>query len=233
MQVAGAYSVFATTGFRPTARAVTRVEDAEGRVLWERKPQVEQVLDSTTAALVRDLMRTVVDRGTGYSARDPGQGNLPYEIPAAGKTGTTNDNTNIWFVGFTPNLLAAVWFGFDRPQRILGNASGGVYVAPVWGRFMRMAYYGEGAKVAKPEDWVWPSGITTRRIDRTTGKLASEFCPLDLVDDEYFAAGTEPTDTCEKHGPPLGTPVRPPVRDTARDTTRLPARDTARNTTRH
>jgi 1A family penicillin-binding protein len=228
MQVAEAYSVFATTGFRPTARAVTKVEDAEGRVLWERKPQVEQVLDSTTAALVRDLMRTVVDRGTGYSARDPGQGNLPYDIPAAGKTGTTNDYTNIWFVGYTPNLLAAVWFGFDRPQRIIGNASGGVYVAPVWGRFMRMAYYGEGAKVAKPEDWVWPSGITTRRIDRTTGKLASEFCPLDLVDDEYFAAGTEPTDTCEKHAPPLGTPVRPATRDTMHP----PGRDTTRESVR-
>ncbi|MEX2283654.1 MAG: PBP1A family penicillin-binding protein [Gemmatimonadota bacterium] len=212
MQIAEAYSVFATSGYRPIARAVTRVEDADGRVLWERRPQIEQVLDSTTAALVRDLMRTVVDRGTGYSARDPAQGNLPYEIPAAGKTGTTNDYTNIWFVGYTPNLVAAVWFGFDRPQRILGNASGGVYVAPVWGRFMRMAYYGEGPKVSRPADWVWPSGITTRRIDRTTGKLATEFCPLDLVYDEFFAAGTEPTDSCDLHTPLLGTPARDTVR---------------------
>jgi 1A family penicillin-binding protein len=216
LQVAEAYSVFATTGYRPSARAVTKVEDAQGRVLWERKPQVEQVLDSTIAALVRDMMRTVVDNGTGYSARNPEQGNLPYEIPAAGKTGTTNDYTNIWFVGFTPNLLAAIWFGFDRPQRIIGNASGGVFVAPWWGRFMRMAYYGEGAKVDKPVDgdWVWPSGISSKRIDRSTGKLATEYCPLDLVYDEYFAAGTEPTDACDKHTPLLGTPTRPGIRDT-------------------
>jgi hypothetical protein len=80
---------------------------------------------------------------------------------------------------------------------------------------MRMAYYGEGAKVSRPADWVWPSGITTRRIDRTTGKLATEFCPLDLVYEEFFAAGTEPTDGCDLHTPLLGAP-RPLPRDTTR-----------------
>ncbi len=215
MQVAEAYSVFATTGYRPTARIVLKVEDEKGNVRWETKPQVEQVLDSATTAIVRDLMRTVVDHGTGYAARDPRLGNLPYEIPAAGKTGTTNDYTNVWFVGFTPNLLAAVWFGFDRPQRIIGNASGGVYVAPVWGRFMRSAYYGEGEKLVKPGDWQWPSGVTFRRIDRTSGQLATEFCPLEAVYDEVFAAGTEPQLPCEKHKPGLlGAPAAP--RDTVR-----------------
>ncbi|MGH7470819.1 MAG: penicillin-binding protein 1A, partial [Longimicrobiales bacterium] len=191
MQVAEAYSVFATTGYRPTARIVVKVEDEKGNVRWESKPQVEQVLDSATTAIVRDLMRTVVDNGTGYAARDPGQGNLPYEIPAAGKTGTTNDYTNVWFVGFTPNLLAAVWFGFDRPQRIIGSASGGVYVAPVWGKFMRSVYYGEEAILARPVEWAWPSGVSFQRIDVSTGQLASEYCPLDRVKDEAFVAGTE------------------------------------------
>jgi penicillin-binding protein 1A len=218
MQVAEAYSVFATTGYRPSARAILRVEDTQGRVLVpESKPQVEQVLDSATTAVVRDLLRDALDHGTGYPARDPGQGNLPYDIPAAGKTGTTNDNTNIWYAGFTPNLLAIVWFGFDRPQKILPSASGGVYAAPVWGRFMRAAYYGENAKLAKPADWPWPSKVSTRRIDRTSGKLAGEFCPLDVVYDEVFTAGTEPTELCDLHGPLKVAPGRDTVRtDTLR-----------------
>ncbi len=202
LQVAEAYSVFATTGYRPSARAILRVEDAQGRVLVpESKPQVEQVLDSATTAIVRDLMRDALDHGTGYPARDPGQGNLPYEIPAGGKSGTTNDNTNVWFAGYTPSLLAVVWFGFDRPQKILPNASGGVYAAPVWGKFMRAAYFGEHPKLQKPADWVWPSTVTTRRIDRTTGKLATEFCPLDAVYEEVFVVGNEPSEACDKHGP--------------------------------
>ena len=216
MQVAEAYSVFATTGYRPTARAILKVEDGEGRVLVpEAKPQVEQVLDSATTSIVRDLMRDALDHGTGYPARDPEQGNLPYEVPAAGKTGTTNDNTNIWFAGYTPSLLSIVWFGFDKPQTILPKASGGVYAAPVWGRFMRSAYYGEHPKLPKPGDWQWPSTVTTRRIDRSTGKLATEFCPLDLVYDEVFTAGTEPTEMCDKHAP---KPITPPVpgKDTIR-----------------
>ncbi|HSL72726.1 MAG TPA: PBP1A family penicillin-binding protein, partial [Longimicrobiales bacterium] len=126
LQVAEAYSVFATTGYKPTARALLRVEDDQGRVLIpESRSQSVQVLDSATASIVRDLMRDALDHGTGYAVRDPQQGNLPYEIPAAGKTGTTNDYTNVWFAGYTPNLLAIVWFGFDRPQRILPTASGG------------------------------------------------------------------------------------------------------------
>jgi membrane carboxypeptidase/penicillin-binding protein len=221
MQVAEAYSVFATTGYRPTARSVVRVEDAQGRVQWEARPQVEQVLDSTTAALARDLMRDVVDRGTGYAIRDPAQGNLPFEIPAGGKTGTTNDNTNVWFAGFTPNLLAVAWFGFDRPRSIMPNASGGVYVAPIWGRFMRAVYYGKTPRLPKPTDWVWPSNITMRTIDRRTGKLAGQFCPLDNVYDEVFAAGTEPTDACDLHGPDvLGIPVVPPPDTIPTTTTR-------------
>jgi penicillin-binding protein 1A len=220
MQVAESYAVFATTGYKPTARSVVKVEDAQGRVQWETRVQVDQVLDSTTTALARDLMRDVVDRGTGYAIRDPLQANLPYEIPAGGKTGTTNDNTNVWFAGFTPNLLAVIWFGFDRPTSIMPNASGGVYVAPIWGRFMRALYYGEPAKLAKPADWVWPSNIITRRIDRRSGKLATEFCPLDDVYDEVFASGTEPTDACDLHGPDvLGVPVRPPTPPPPPDTT--------------
>ena len=203
MQIAEAYSVFATTGFKPTAHPIRRVEDAEGRLLWEQRPQVQQVIDSTSIALVRSLMRDAVDRGTGYPVRDPARGNVPYEIPAGGKTGTTNDATNVWFAGYTPNLLAVVWFGFDRPKTITFRAAGGLFAAPVWGDFMRQVYYSKKPMLQKPAEWAWPSGITTRNIDKQTGKLAGEFCPLDNVYEEYFAAGTEPTDMCDLHGPQL------------------------------
>jgi len=209
MQMVEAYSVFATGGYHPSAYAVRRVEDAEGRVLWEPKPQLEQVLDSTTTALVRDLMQTVINNGSGYPARDPAQGGLPYEIPAAGKTGTTNDYTNVWFVGYTPNLVAAVWYGFDRPKPIIGRAAGGLFAAPVWGRFMRSVYYGENAKLPKPDPWALPANVVVRSVDRSSGKLAGPFCPTDQVIEEIFAEGTEPTDACDLHGPALlGQPLR-------------------------
>ena len=137
IEVAEAYSTFATSGVRARPFAVVRVQDADGRIVYETRPDRAVALDSTANAIVRDLMRDVVDHGTGYAARDPGQGNLPYEIPAGGKTGTTNESTDIWFAGYTPNLLAVVWFGFDLPQKIVPGAAGGIYAAPVWGRFMR------------------------------------------------------------------------------------------------
>jgi penicillin-binding protein 1A len=86
-----------------------------------------------------------VARGTAYTAVRI-RGELPYEVPAAGKTGTTNDGTNVWFMGFTPNLMAAVWFGMDRPVTIWESATGGGDAAPVWGRFMRRVFYGEGTR---------------------------------------------------------------------------------------
>lgn len=208
LEVAQAYSTFATNGVRARPFAITRVEDEEGRILFETRPERAVALDSTANALVRDLMRDVVDHGTGYSVRDPSQGNLPYEIPAAGKTGTNNDATDIWFAGYTPNLLAVVWYGFDRPQKIVAGAAGGIYAAPVWGQFMRSVYYGEKPQLAKPAPWALPATVVSRKIDRTSGKLAGPACPGDLVRDELFAAGTEPTEMCDLHGPALlGKPV--------------------------
>jgi penicillin-binding protein 1A len=168
------------------------------------------------AALTRDMMRNVVDNGTGYPARNPAQGGLPYSIPAAGKTGTTNDNTDVWFVGFTPNLLAAVWFGFDRPQRILPNAAGGVYAGPVWGRFMRDVYAGETPELEAPAPWRMPDGLLALRVDRETGQLASQWCPAERAYTEYFIPGTEPTEVCDPYrGSGLfGTPLRPSAVDT-------------------
>jgi penicillin-binding protein 1A len=146
--------------------------------------------------------------------RNPAFANLPYEIPAAGKTGTTNDATDVWFIGFTPDLLGAAWFGFDRPKKILPAATGGQHVAPVWGEFMRALYYGEAKEFEVPSPWPWPEGITTRRVDRTTGKLASAWCPEPDVYTEVYIPGTEPTELCQPDRGLFGAPIRGAI-DTA------------------
>ena len=214
IDVVQAYTPLANHGIRVEPRAILKVEDADGRVLWQTQLEETQVLDTLAVAVVRDMLQDVVDHGTAYTIRSPGLGNLPYEVPAAGKTGTTNDATDVWFVGFTPDLLAGVWFGFDRPQKILPGAAGGVYAAPVWGEFMRSVYEGEDAVRPVPAQWELPELLTTRRVDKESGKLATEWCPEDLVYDEIYIPGTEPNEACDLHGPGLyGAPLRGIVPD--------------------
>jgi penicillin-binding protein 1A len=216
LQLTAAYSSLATLGTRVRPRPILRIEDADGRLLWESRAEQERVLEPEVAAIVTDILRDVVDRGTAHSARDPGRGNLPYNVPAAGKTGTTNDATDIWFVGYTPELLAGVWFGFDRPARILTGAAGGQYAAPVWGQFMRLVYAGDNPLRPVPAPWAYPPELTRRDVDRETGKLAHDWCPPDQVYAEIFIPGTEPTETCDLHGGGLlGVPLRGLVPDSA------------------
>jgi len=145
IQMAEAYATFATLGTRVRPHPILRVVSPEGELLWEPRPERTQVLDSLTARVMVSMLEDVVSQGTAYTAVRV-RGELPYEIPAGGKTGTTNDGTNVWFMGFTPNLMGAVWFGMDRPVNIWEGATGGGDAAPVWGRFMRRVYYGEGTR---------------------------------------------------------------------------------------
>src|SRR5690606_37649878 len=110
--------------------------------------------------ITTDILREVVDGGTGYAARTPAVGNVSYDIPAAGKTGTTNDATDVWFVGYTPDVLAGVWIGFDQPQTISGGATGGGFAAPIWARIVRTYY----ADRQPPEAWEMPEDVAVRRI---------------------------------------------------------------------
>lgn len=209
LQMAEAYTPFANHGVRTSPRAILRVEDSDGRVLWETRTEQERVIEPLTAAIATDLLRVAVDQGTGYSVRNPAVGNLSYDVPAGGKTGTTNDGTDIWFVGFTPDLLAAVWFGFDMPQEIIANAQGGLYAAPAWAEFMRGVYLGDEPLRPIPEPWEMPEELVIRQVDRVTGKLATEWCPQDRAYTEYFIPGTEPTEGCDTETPGLfGVPLR-------------------------
>jgi penicillin-binding protein 1A len=186
-----AYATLANGGTRVSPRLVTRVEDARGKVLWESQPAPDRAIDPAVAFLTVNMMEDVIDAGTGRAVRAGG-----FWLPAAGKTGTTNDAKDVWFVGMTPELVAGVWFGFDQPRTILPNATGGRIAAPVWANVMSAAY----AKRAPPATWVPPAeGIVSERIDVASGRLATANCPEENVREEYFLAGTEPGDHCLLH----------------------------------
>ena len=127
-----AYAVWANLGSTVEPRVVTRIEDATGHVVYQQAPSTPQpVIDPRIAFIVRDMMRDAAERGTGYRGAE---GGAFAAIPVAGKTGTTNDNVDVWFMGMTPDLVAGVWLGFDRPKTITAGAVGGTLAAPIWGR---------------------------------------------------------------------------------------------------
>ena len=215
IQVAEAYSSFPNLGTKVRPFPILRVEDSEGMVLWEPQPERTQVLDSLVSRIMVSMLEDVVIRGTGYNAIRV-RGGLPYQVPAAGKTGTTNDGTDVWFTGFTPNLLATVWFGMDAPIPIFSlgpgkrQATGGGLAAPVWASFMRRVYMGgEGDwdnTSFQAQDPLLPierglhllPGLNAVLVDRRTGKLASRWCAEEDRYLEYYLPGTEPTELCDR-----------------------------------
>jgi penicillin-binding protein 1A len=165
-------------------RFVARIDDQNNRTVYGgRAPAFSSAIDAGTAFIVRDMMRDVVERGTAASVRRL----VPRSVPVAGKTGTTNDNADFWFVGMTPDLVAGVWLGFDRPKTITPGAAGGSLAAPVWGRMVGDYYRSRGTS-----DWVAPPGVVAMLLDRETGLPADPLTPLERRYTEYFIAGTEP-----------------------------------------
>jgi membrane carboxypeptidase/penicillin-binding protein len=180
-----AYTVWANLGSTVEPRLVTRVDDASGKTVFQRAASVPQsVIDPRVAFIVRDMMRDAAERGTGAPARRA----VPANIPIAGKTGTTNDNVDVWFMGMTPDLVAGVWLGFDRPKTIAPGVAGGSLAAPIWGEMMAKYYAGRPA----PTPWVPPLGMITAELDRATGQLADTATPAERRYTEYFLPGTEP-----------------------------------------
>ena len=180
-----AYTVWANLGSTVEPRIVTRIEDATGRVVYQKGPATpQQVMDPRVAFIVRDMMRDAAERGTGAPARKL----VPASIPIAGKTGTTNDNVDVWFMGMTPDLVAGVWLGFDRPKTITPGAAGGSLAAPIWGAMMARYY----ASRAAPAPWTPPVGLVMAELDRATGLLVDANTPAERRYMEFFVPGTEP-----------------------------------------
>jgi len=197
-----AYAAFANHGEVPRPLLIRRVEDRAGQILFAAEEQSTRAISDTTAFLMASMMADVINAGTAARART-----LGFTLPAAGKTGTTNDYNDAWFVGFTPSLVAGVWVGFDQPHTILPGGFAADVAVPLWASFMKVATKGA------PPDWLSPPpGIVSATVCRLSGKLATEGCEhADVIDDngrltqrsmvytEYFARGTQPTTTCDIH----------------------------------
>lgn len=190
VELVAAYATFGNGGYRVRPHLITRVEDDEGKLLWRAPATREKVLDEGVAYLTLSMLRDVVDQGTGTAVRHAG-----FHYPAAGKTGTTNEAKDAWFIGLTPDLAAGVWLGFDRPATILPNASGGSLAAPIWGRLMARAYKDR----APAGSWTPPATLVATTVDPETGLRATGNCPTDSIRAEYFIPGTEPTEYCPLH----------------------------------
>jgi len=193
LELVAAYAPFANGGIRVRPQLVRRIEAADGTVLWRARPVApERVLRETEAFQITSMLQSVVDGGTGRVVRNLGVKGL-----VAGKTGTTNNGADVWFIGYTPTLVAGFWFGYDAPQTIAPNASGGRLAAPAWATF-----YLTGWREPDPAGaWKPPLGLVDRKIDASNGKLSNEWCPV--TQREWFQAGTEPTEICEEHDAPF------------------------------
>ncbi len=189
MELVTAYAPFANGGFRVRPRLVRRISRMDGTVLWSDTTQRDSVMDPRDAFQLTQMLRGVVDGGTGRTVRDLGVSGA-----IAGKTGTTNDGADVWFVGYTPTLAAGFWFGYDAPKSLGPAASGGRLAAPAWAQF-----YLEGWRESN-DDWEPPDGLVERDIDLETGELAGDWCPLTAP--QWFRTGTEPTESCDAHQGP-------------------------------
>jgi len=187
LELVTAYAPFGNGGFRVRPRLVVRSVAPDGTVLRDFESAKAPAMDPRDAYEVTSMLRGVVDFGTGRAIRDAG-----ITTPIAGKTGTTNNGTDVWFVGFSPTLVAGVWFGYDTPRPISTNAAGGRLAAPAWAEIYRT-----GWREPRGSNWTVPPGMVSAIIDPETGQLATEWCPNRVR--EWFKPGSVPTEPCALH----------------------------------
>lgn len=192
LEMAVAYACIANGGYKIKPIAILEVRNKDGNLLEKNMPSLERVIKEETAYLMIDMMKHVVTRGTGIRAR--------LNRPCGGKTGTTNNFTDAWFIGFTPDLVAAVYVGHDDPSPLGKNeATGGRIAAPIWKDFMEKAL-----KDVPPSDFPIPKEIVFVRVCAQSGKLPTNSCPNTI--EHAFIRGTEPLEICDIHGSPTSTP---------------------------
>lgn len=191
IEMAAAYSVFPNKGIYVKPVSFTKILDKDGNVLYENKPLKEKVISEQVAYLMVDIMKGVIKGGTGTAA-------ALSKMPAAGKTGTTSDTLDAWFIGYTPYYTTAVWLGHDEPKSL--NFTGGSYPARIWKSVMQEVH-----KDLAPKDFERPDGLISVDVCTVSGKRPSELCALDprgsTVRSELFIKGTEPQleSVCDVH----------------------------------
>jgi penicillin-binding protein 1A len=195
IDLTSAYSAFANNGIIAPHTLITRIEDRAGNVIWQSGLQQRpyRAIRPGTAYLMSSMLADVINRGTAARARREG-----FKRPAAGKTGTTDDYADAWFIGYTPQLVAGVWFGFDEKKTIMKRGFAATVAVPAWAQFMKKA-----TAEMKPDWFEMPSDVERIAICRITGLRASKSCRTALTEDgkpnvyeDLFMRGTGPYDRC-------------------------------------
>ena len=187
-EVVAAYSALANHGVYVKPHLITRVESAEGEILFQARIEQREALDPAEAYMVTDLLQTTLREGTGQSARWRG-----FRKTGAGKTGTTNESTNAWFCGFTPSFCGGVWVGFDQAIPMGRGATGARMALPIWANFM-----GKITDQKGDEPFIRPPGIVEEMICLRSGMLATTEC--DSIGTEIYLPGNFPQEFCDLRG---------------------------------
>ena len=188
LRLTAAYGALANGGVYIQPRLFTAATDGSGERLAASEVVEERVADEGASFVLTNILRGVLDRGTGKAARSKG-----FNRPAAGKTGTSDNARDAWFVGYTPTLVAGIWLGFDDNTPL--NITGGGAAAPIWGDFMKCS-----APFLPLGDFSPPPGVSFVTVDIKTGQIATPDCPREHVAQEAFLKGTEPSKRCAQHG---------------------------------
>jgi len=184
LEIASAYATIANLGVKVDPVSIIRIEDNKGKIIKENIAQKKKVFKEETCYVLINMMKGVIERGTGWNAK--------IGRPAAGKTGTTNDFVDAWFIGFTPELVTAVYIGNDDRKPLGNKMTGGVVAAPIWAKFMKNAL-----KNNEKKDFSQPNKITKISVCKESGLLPTDSCPEILT--VTFIKGTEPTSYCTIH----------------------------------
>jgi len=196
LELVSAIGTFANNGVHVDPVSILRVEDKNGNVIYQSHPSPKEVLSSETTLLMNNLLQNVVNRGTGAGVRS----RYKFYHPAGGKTGTTNDNTNAWFVGFTPDFVSGIWVGIDDFQYTLGPGMDGSKAAlPFWADFMKTVY---DSLEFERSSFAESNGVIKLKICNETKKLATPYCPDQY--EEIYNIKYQPGESCDVHtGPGL------------------------------
>lgn len=185
LELTNAFAVFANGGMLVEPLSILSVRDDSGKILEQRSVKISEAISPSTAYIMTFMLENVINKGTAKIIRQMG-----FTAPCAGKTGTTNDHTDAWFIGYTPDIVVGIWIGFDDKEPMGRAMVGGYAAAPLWANFMLNTY-------TSNSEFSIPDNIIFKKICTKSGKLATANCPFTI--DAPFINGTEPIDYCTLH----------------------------------